>query len=81
LKFQLIKLKELYEKNLSTAQPPENQRPRLPQADENQRWQESFEKEKAERETPLNRYGSKSMNSSVPLGVVPDGIKKREDRL
>jgi len=67
LKFQLIKLKELYEKNLSTAQPPENQRPRLPQADENQRWQKSFEKEKTKGETPLNRNGSKILKDIMPV--------------
>jgi len=67
LKFQLIKPKELYEKNLSTAQPPENQRPRLPQADESQRGQKSFEEEKAKGKTPLNRNGSKILEDIMPV--------------
>jgi len=72
LKFQLIKPKELYEKNLSTAQPQKNQRPRLPQADENQRGQKSFEKEKTKGKTPLNRNGSKGMRkyNSAPSNAI-----------
>jgi len=67
LKFQLIKPKELYEKNLSAAQPQKNQRPRLPQADENQRGEKSFEKEKTEGKAPLNRNGSKSIKRIMPV--------------